>query len=156
LVVLVTLTLKEREAGVEAREGRLGMREADIEERMVEVAVGEEALRKDRSVLKGRLMELKERRAREEERCKEGREGVEKEIALRREKVEGMEMLKNALRGGELGVESMERDVSRREKDVEGAQERLRGSEDVVEGKERSIIVMIEVVRGTLGSRSWG
>ena len=49
----------------------------------------------------------------------------------------------------------MERDVSRREKDVEGAQERLRGSEDVVEGKERSIIVMIEVVRGTLGSRSW-
>ena len=64
-------------------------------------------------------------------------------------------MLKNALRGRELGVESMERDVSRREKDVEGAQERLRGSEDVVEGKERSIIVMIEVVRGTLGSRSW-
>ena len=123
---------------------------------MGEVAVGEEALRKDRSVLKGRLMELKERRAREEERCKEGWEGVEKEIALGREKVEGVEMLKNALRGGELGVESMERDVSRREKDVEGAQERLRGSEDVVEGKEWSIIVMIEVVRGTLGSRSWG
>ena len=122
---------------------------------MGEVAVGEEALRKDRSVLKGRLMELKERRAREEERCKEGREGVE-EIALGREKVEGVEMLKNALRGRELGVEIMERDVSRREKDVEGAQERLRGSEDVVEGKERSIIVMIEVVRGTLGSRSWG
>ena len=67
-----------------------------------------------------------------------------------------MEMLKNALRGRELGVESMERDVSRREKDVEVAQERLRGSEDVVEGKERSIVVMIEVVRGTLGSRSWG
>ena len=44
---------------------------------MGEVAVGEEALRKDRSVLKGRLMVLKERRAREEERCKEGREGVE-------------------------------------------------------------------------------
>ena len=145
----------EREAGVEQREGRLGMREAEVEERMGEVAVGEEALRKDRSVLKGRLMELKERRAREEERCKEGREGVEKEIALEREKVNGVEMLKNALRGGELGVESMERDVSRREKDGEGAQERLRGSEDVVEGKERSIIVMIEVVRGTLGSRSW-
>ena len=130
------------------------MREAEVEERMGEVAVGEEALRKDRSVLKGRLMQ--ERRAREEERCKEGWEGVEKEIALGREKVEGVEMLKNALRGGELVVESMERDVSRREKDVEGAQERLRGSEDVVEGKERSIIVMIEVVRGTLGSRSWG
>ena len=64
--------------------------------------------------------------------------------------------MKIALRGGELGVESMERDIFRREKDVEGAQERLRGSEDVVEGKERSIIVMIEVVRGTLGSRSWG
>ena len=48
---------------------------------MGEVAVGEEALRKDRSVLKGRLMVLKERRAREEERCKEGWEGVEKEIA---------------------------------------------------------------------------
>ena len=72
----------EREAGVEEREGRLGMREAEVEERMGEVAVGEKALRKDRSVLKGRLMELKERRAREEERCKEGREGVEKEIAL--------------------------------------------------------------------------
>ena len=54
----------EREAGVEEREGRLGMREAEVEERMGEVAVGEEALRKDRSVLKGRLMELKERRAR--------------------------------------------------------------------------------------------
>jgi hypothetical protein len=107
-------------------------------------------------VLKGRLTELKERRAREEERCNEGREGVEKAIALGREKVEGVEMLKNTLRGRELGVESMERDVSRREKDVEGAQERLRGSEGVVEGKERSIIVMIEVVRRTLGSRSWG
>ena len=32
LVVLVTLTLKEREAGVEEREGRLGMREAEVEE----------------------------------------------------------------------------------------------------------------------------
>jgi hypothetical protein len=55
------------------------------------MTVGEEALRKDRSVLKGRVMVLKERRAREEERCKEGREGVEKEIALGREKVEGVE-----------------------------------------------------------------
>ena len=44
-------------AGVEVREGRLGMREAEVEERMGEVAVGEEALRKDRSVLKGRLMD---------------------------------------------------------------------------------------------------
>ena len=69
---------------------------------MGEVAVGEEALRKDRSVLKGRLMKLKERRAREEERCKEGWEGVEKEIALGQEKVEGVEMLKNALRGESL------------------------------------------------------
>ena len=32
LVVLVMLTLKEREAGVEEREGRLGMREAEVEE----------------------------------------------------------------------------------------------------------------------------
>ena len=30
MVVLVTLTLKEREAGVEEREGRLGMREAEV------------------------------------------------------------------------------------------------------------------------------
>ena len=65
---------------MEKREGRLGTRGAEVEERMCEVAVGEEALRKDRSVLKGRLTELKERRAREEERCKEGREGAEKEI----------------------------------------------------------------------------
>ena len=55
MVVLVTLTLKEREAGVEEREARLGTREAEVEGREGEVGVGEEALRKeDRSVIEGR------------------------------------------------------------------------------------------------------
>jgi hypothetical protein len=54
------------------------------------------------------------------------------------------EAMKNALRGRELGVESMEKDVFRREKDVEGTEERLRGREDVLEGKERSIMVRID------------
>ena len=49
----------------------------------------------DRNMLKGRLTEFKERRAREEESWKEGREGGEKEIACGEGKVEGVKMLKN-------------------------------------------------------------
>lgn len=119
-------------------------READVEIAEGEVRVLAEGMRRDREILSSRLAEFEERRKREEIQWKEGKDGVEKEIELWREKVSLVESMKNAIRGREAQIDNNEGELERKENEIETAQERLKRREEMIEGKERSIMVRLD------------